>query len=668
MKKTTTLKALALSMIMTLGLALPMMAQTDNFFKSNNEDIYENRDGGIPEPNTYGGITNGQFGAPLGSGLLILAAAGAGYAVARRRRSMRKAGTMLLALAMVLTFTQCKKRIETITPDNGGSTRITLKVENNAKYQVDTNGLPWSQQGTLGSVEWEDDDFILVLSNCECVGILYYDENEGCFSGVLGENNQVGANATPATGQPLYFCFTGNTFPDDEGTMDISNQEDNLMVLSIGASRETYPSANNTYNCLLDNKCALVKFTMDEDETNSSEVRVSNMVTKAQFAIKLKPGTEDEYYPDIVPVEESTGFILLNNPGDGVSNVRWAVLLPQDEVEHADFVIGNRFFRYSTGETGGATVGKTSANGLVLDATISKTNTTLAQIQPYFSVSDDKVVYISPGNLQYKVAGDTAGQYRFAKHQWDFVGGTNSDVHYGNVYTKVDDDDVICDNNQLSDTDYKGWIDLFGWGTGDAPTKYATSEPYPWTEWGNYLNLDGTYNSAGNSAVWYTLTRDEWDYLIKSKGVRKYRTSPATVNGVRGMVLLPDVFEMPSGCTFNFPELEHPEIGYEDIFNQMHKYNTNVYNADKWTAMETAGAVFMPSGGLRGYDNVNEVCTFTFDATGSTPYYCRAYWTSTNTSNGKANALEAKNSLFFSDSDRFGGKSVRLVRDAVKPF
>ena len=112
MKKTTTLKALALSMIMTLGLALPMMAQSDGFFKYNED--YMNRDattgnitnqtfglnpgnsvigsitnqtfGQDPGTNVTGGITNQQFGAPLGSGLLIMMMAGMGYAVAKNKR------------------------------------------------------------------------------------------------------------------------------------------------------------------------------------------------------------------------------------------------------------------------------------------------------------------------------------------------------------------------------------------------------------------------------------------------------------------------------------------------------------------------------------------------------------------------------------------------------
>ena len=140
MKKTTTLKALALSMIMTLGLVMPMMAQSDGFFR-NNENLYDNRAeasgyiinqtfGQDPATPATGGITNQQFGVPVGSGLLIMVAAGAGYAMARRKRA-RKGMTLLLAAAMLLGMTQCKKNIETITSAHDNGVRITLNVNNN---------------------------------------------------------------------------------------------------------------------------------------------------------------------------------------------------------------------------------------------------------------------------------------------------------------------------------------------------------------------------------------------------------------------------------------------------------------------------------------------------------------------------------------------------------
>ena len=82
---------------MAVGTLLPMTtnAQSDSFFRGGN-DNYENR-GGINDE-TGSGITNDGFGAPVGSGLLILTIAGAGYAMAKRRRS----NTLILALMLML--------------------------------------------------------------------------------------------------------------------------------------------------------------------------------------------------------------------------------------------------------------------------------------------------------------------------------------------------------------------------------------------------------------------------------------------------------------------------------------------------------------------------------------------------------------------------------------
>ena len=67
-----------------------------------------------------------------------------------------------------------------------------------------------------------------------------------------------------------------------------------------------------------------------------------------------------------------------------------------------------------------------------------------------FSVSADKQVTFSKGNLQYHPSND---EWCFAENQSDYIGKANSNIA----------------------ADYDGWIDLFGWGTGDAPTKSSTS-------------------------------------------------------------------------------------------------------------------------------------------------------------------------------------------------
>ena len=76
--------AIAFVMVMVLG----ANAQSDGWFKASGDDNYSGRTGAsnitLPYHNE---ITDQNGSAPLGSGLLILTAIGAGYAVARKKRS-----------------------------------------------------------------------------------------------------------------------------------------------------------------------------------------------------------------------------------------------------------------------------------------------------------------------------------------------------------------------------------------------------------------------------------------------------------------------------------------------------------------------------------------------------------------------------------------------------
>lgn len=101
MKKQTKLKAFVLSVAMTVWMLLPvtMNAQSDGFFRSGGGD-YSNRDagGGAYSLNNqqFGSDANGGYNldnqtfgqntSPLGTGLLILTAAGAGYVAIKRKQ------------------------------------------------------------------------------------------------------------------------------------------------------------------------------------------------------------------------------------------------------------------------------------------------------------------------------------------------------------------------------------------------------------------------------------------------------------------------------------------------------------------------------------------------------------------------------------------------------
>lgn len=245
----------------------------------------------------------------------------------------------------------------------------------------------------------------------------------------------------------------------------------------------------------------------------------------------------------------------------------------------------------------------------------------------FFSVSPKVRVQFSPGNLQYNaVLGDhqcadgttKPGTWRFAEHQWDFVG---NDV-YGNVYYKGEK----CNNAKLS-KDYDGWMDLFAWGTSGYRKKYPYMTKTNSSRYGDGVrNIAGTnydwglYNQIGYDSIgtWRTLTNGEWDYLFHGRENAENLFGMGNVNGVNGVVILPDNWECPPNILFtpsvkkglvwgrNFYkyECESNDYYYNSEFNN---YSHNTYTAEQWAVMECGGAVFLPTTGYRYYYNHVEI-------------------------------------------------------------
>lgn len=271
-----------------------------------------------------------------------------------------------------------------------------------------------------------------------------------------------------------------------------------------------------------------------------------------------------------------------------------------------------------------------------------------------FSVAANKKVYFSQGNLQYQASTST---WRFAENQYDYVG----DDTKGNV--------IGSDNAQISST-YSGWIDLFGWGTSGYQFASGYGTAYqPWsyiisiTDYGptdgtsgltgTYANGDwGVYNAisnGGNSAgLWRTLTKDEWTYVFNTRSTTSgVRYAMATVNGVSGVILLPDDWST------SYYSLASTNTGGA-------AFNTNSISSSDWSSkFEAHGAVFLPAAGSRN---------------GTTVYYGSIYGATANywstTAYGTGNAylvyfdLGNVNPNPCINMYRFLGSSVRLVRVA----
>ena len=236
-----------------------------------------------------------------------------------------------------------------------------------------------------------------------------------------------------------------------------------------------------------------------------------------------------------------------------------------------------------------------------------------------FSVSETTKVMFSPGNLQYQASTKT---WRFAENQWEVIGE---------------------DNQNISDS-YIGWIDLFAWGTGDNPTKSSTSSSNYSTfiDWG----VNAISNGGNKANMWRTLTMDEWEYLFQTRAEAVNKYGAAKVNGITGVILLPDNWILPSGCGFT--------AGMTTAWDNWNLVaSTNIYDANQWSKMEKAGAVFLPAAGWRPLNDggVDFVGLY------------GDYWSSTSGgSEGGGRLLFDSGEVRVNFGYYQGGHSVRLVR------
>ena len=249
-----------------------------------------------------------------------------------------------------------------------------------------------------------------------------------------------------------------------------------------------------------------------------------------------------------------------------------------------------------------------------------------------FSVSSSKKVIFSSGNLQYTQSTNT---WSFAENQWDYIGTDN--VTGGSVSSDPTYGDSK-DGTALADK-----IDLFGWSTNATYYGVSTSASYD-----DYIGsfVDWGTNKIGNDApnTWRTLTYDEWKYLRYDRTNADDLVGIAQVNGVNGLILLPDSWTCPAGVTF--------KSGFSGGWGVDYYAAYQTFTAEQWSKLESVGAVFLPAAGYRKGSNVSGV-----QEDGN-------YWSASESGSSGAYCL-----LFESDGSRMIGfirncsQSVRLVKD-----
>lgn len=232
-----------------------------------------------------------------------------------------------------------------------------------------------------------------------------------------------------------------------------------------------------------------------------------------------------------------------------------------------------------------------------------------------FSVSTTQQIAFSSGNLQYHPLNN---QWRFAESQIDCVGEANANI---------------------SPT-YAGWVDLFCWGTGDEPTRIVTNN-------NAYLNfVDWGTNSIGTDTAntWRTMSADELRYILFSRPNAAALNGIAHINGVNGLVLLPDDWVAIEGLTFNSGAYGHSSRDYYAVHN--------TFTLEQWQQMEEAGAIFLPAVGYRQGNSIY--------ASGSKGYYWK---TSPNGGCGPITLEFSAKEIITDSSYRYSGLSIRLIKN-----
>lgn len=270
-------------------------------------------------------------------------------------------------------------------------------------------------------------------------------------------------------------------------------------------------------------------------------------------------------------------------------------------------------------------------------------NFTQGAINGKFTINanGDQVCF-SQGNLQYKAS---TNKWRFAINQYDYIGLAN-----GNI----------------SQT-YNGWIDLFGWGTSGynhgavCYQPWSTSQTYSdYYAYGQYNNnlydqtgqADWGYNAISNGGnttnTWRTLTGGddgEWKYIFDTRSTPSgIRFAKAQVNGVNGVILLPDDWSA------SYYSLSNTNQGGAS-------YSSNVISSTQWSTLELHGAVFLPAAGVGGDGSLAPVNYVGIHGN---------YWSASYDTDNHACLVSFSDSNLYPQGSfhRYFRYSVRLVRSA----
>ena len=521
----------------------------------------------------------------------------------------------LTAFATMTTISSCNK-------EELGNTEFTATIESCSDQQGKT-----ILNGT--ALNWESGDQV----------VIYGTAGAGIYAATPQTPATI-ANFGRVSGNPGNAPFRAY-YPSTLTTDGVNITLPAAQTYVAGSINEfpMYAESSNSY-LAFKNLCGALKLHLTKNGVNISSISVTaNSEINGIYSVSYNTG--DPQLVHSTGTGSNTTTISCATAQDISNGLDFFVCLPAGDYTGLIIELNTDDGRFCT-KTANTTIPVRRSHYTLITLGENDLNFT-TQLHPgalpgLFSVSATQQVHFSQGNLQYQASTNT---WRFAEHQYDYVGSANSNIS----------------------STYTGWIDLFGWGTSGWnsgavcyqpwSTSISNSDYYPG---GSYTNsLTGAYTEAdwawhnaisnGGNAThqWRTLTQSEWEYLLITRTNASSKLGAGNIDGVCGLIILPDSWTLPSGC---------PQFN-SGFSLSMYDWTRNSYTLAQWAEMEAAGAVFLPAAGER------------WDTSVSSVGYLGSYWSSST-----INAYNVYNMIFFGDRvdatdahSRDNGLSVRSVRD-----
>ncbi|MDO5343114.1 MAG: hypothetical protein Q4F69_11795 [Bacteroidia bacterium] len=519
---------------------------------------------------------------------------------------MKRLGFIISALALVSGLSQCRQpNISAWSDSFSNETKeISFNAGDGSKANIE-------DALTALNFKWESGDKLYVYASangtfdenskyCGTLRLLpeYDGESIGSFLGQL--KNLPKTNV----GKLRFFYFGGGVTENDNGaTAEISlNQQigtaAGLKQKVLAYTDVQYDPDKYEYSGKLEVQFAMVRMdlsafgecnvTMIGESFNKLNVDVHGQIVRLFDGTTVLNGVTEKSTLYVVAVgtnkkaKTPTTLVFSGNNLEGDINIP---------------IKDNVYYYYTVGTDEPAGVPVAVRRLAVF--TVSQGTTTASN-------DGGKKVCFSSGNLQFR-ASDKA--WRFAPNQYDIIGSDNTKIG-----PEID-----------------SWIDLFGWGTGNV----NDDKSYPWqksTTFSDYYGkgskeLNGGSASKGNlydwghnigdGNTWFTLTKDQWIWLLGHKGDGKVpgethrfsstvgkenaRFAKIKINGVNGLLIFPDVFEWDADKMGGMPTYSPTgtTTDYINNYNAERSFYDGKYTLKQFAEMEKAGAVFLPAPGYR---------------------------------------------------------------------